>query len=101
MHHAFSLPTSSYEIGDSVTSTSAIAALADFVKATLATSGELGEGLSAEKVELALWQAGCEVLRAVGDSAGADRCVADALEFELFSIETTQLCLRVFRLCSI
>jgi sporulation-control protein spo0M len=37
---------------------------------------EVGEGeVSAEEAEMALWLAGCEVLRDVGDSAGAARCV--------------------------
>lgn len=44
-------------------------------KAALAAVEDSGGDVSVEEAELALWQAGCEVLRAVGDSAGAERCV--------------------------
>ena len=56
------------------------AVCAEFVKAALATVDELGGEVIVEEAELALWGAGCEVLRAVGDSAGADRYVARTMK---------------------
>jgi hypothetical protein len=50
---------------------------ADFVKVILAALEDEGGELTDEEAELALWQAGCEVLSSVGDPAGAQRCVYD------------------------
>lgn len=49
---------------------------AEHVKGVLALLEEEGGDVSAEEAEEAMWLAGCEVLRTVGDCAGAERCVA-------------------------
>jgi hypothetical protein len=56
-----------------------IAGCAEYVKVILAAIVEEEGEIIVEEAELALWQAGCEVLSAVGDVSGAQRCDADIL----------------------